>query len=67
MAAERRVGVSEPVSDYVQGLASKIITPQIRGGGRFADPVKPAADAGILDRLIAYTGRNPVVAQTSTN
>lgn len=67
MAADRHVGVSEPVSDYVEGLVSKVITPQIRAGGRFADPVRPAADAGVLDRLIAYTGRNPVVAQTSTN
>ena len=67
MAADRHVGASEPVSDYVQGLASKIISPQIRVGGRFEDPVTPPADAGILDRLIAYTGRNPVVAQLSTN
>jgi uncharacterized protein (TIGR03086 family) len=66
MATDRRVVVSEPVCDYVQGLAAKIVTPQLRAG-RFADAVTTSADIGALDRLIAFTGRQPAVVQTSAN
>jgi uncharacterized protein (TIGR03086 family) len=66
MATDREVVVSEPVCDYVQGLAAKIVTPQLRAG-RFADPVTTSADAAVLDRLIAFTGRQPAVVQTSAN
>ncbi len=64
MATDRRVVVSEPVCDYVQGLAAKIVTPQLRVG-RFADAVPTPVDVGALDRLIAFTGRQPAVVQTS--
>jgi hypothetical protein len=47
------------LSDYVMGLAQVIITPQGRSNVGFDDPVDVAADAGALDRLIAYTGRRP--------
>jgi uncharacterized protein (TIGR03086 family) len=66
MAIDRHVVVSEPVCDYVQGLAGRIVTPQLRAG-RFADPVTTSADVGALDRLIAFTGRQPAVVQTSAN
>jgi uncharacterized protein (TIGR03086 family) len=66
MATDRHVVVSEPVCDYVQGLAAKIVTPQLRAG-RFADAVTTSADVGALDRLIAFTGRQPAVVQTSAN
>jgi uncharacterized protein (TIGR03086 family) len=66
MATDRRVVVSEPVCDYVQGLIGKIITPQLRPG-RFADPVTTPVDVCALDRLIAFTGRQPAVVQTSAN
>jgi uncharacterized protein (TIGR03086 family) len=66
MATDRHVVVSEPVCDYVQGLAGQIVTPQLRAG-RFADPVATSADVGILDRLLAFTGRQPAVVQTSAN
>jgi uncharacterized protein (TIGR03086 family) len=66
MATDRHVVVSEPVCDYVQGLAAKIVTPQLRAG-RFADAVTTSADIGALDRLIAFTGRQPAVVQTSAN
>ncbi len=66
MATDRRVVVSEPVCDYVQGLAAKIVTPQLRPG-RFDDPVTISADIGALERLIAFTGRQPAVVQTSAN
>ena len=66
MATDRHVVVSEPVCSYVQGLAGKIVTPQLRAG-RFADAVTTSADVDALDRLIAFTGRQPAVVQTSAN
>jgi hypothetical protein len=41
------------------GLAKVIITPAGRTSVGFDDPVSMSADAGALDRLIAYTGRRP--------
>jgi len=66
MATDRHVVVSEPVCNYVQGLAGKIVTPQLRAG-RFAEPVATAVDVDALDRLIAFTGRQPAVVQTAAN
>ena len=43
------------------GVAGKVITPEARGYAGFADPVATAADAGVLDRLIAFTGCQPAV------
>jgi hypothetical protein len=45
------------VARHVLGLARQIITPEARGGGSFADPIEAGPDAGLLDRLIAFTGR----------
>ncbi len=53
--------VSEPLSEYVLGVAGKAITPEARGYAGFADPVATGPDAGMLDRLIAFTGRQPAV------
>src|SRR5262249_42524942 len=39
MAAAREVVVSEPVSDYVLGIAGKVITPEMRGYAGFDEPV----------------------------
>jgi uncharacterized protein (TIGR03086 family) len=66
-ATGRRVKVSEPVSDYALALAGKVITPESRGFAGFADSVETAPDAAVLDRLIAFTGRQPAVVQTSAN
>lgn len=66
MATDRHVVVSEPVCDYVRGLAGKIVTPQLRAG-RFAELVATPADVAALDRLIAFTGRQPAVVQTAAN
>ena len=60
-ASGREVVVSEPLSEYVLGVAGKVITPEARGYAGFADPVATGPDAGILDRLIAFTGRQPAV------
>jgi uncharacterized protein (TIGR03086 family) len=64
-ATDREVVVSEPLAEYVMGMASSIITPQIRGGGSFDEPVQAGPDAGILDRLIAFTGRQPAVTHAN--
>lgn len=53
------VNAPDSLSDYVMNLAQKIVTPEGRSSAGFDDPVDVAADAGSLDRLIAYTGRNP--------
>jgi len=58
-AIGREVEVPESLSDYVMGLAKVIITPAGRTSVGFDDPVDVSADAGALDRLIAYTGRRP--------
>jgi len=58
-ATGREVTAPDSLSDYVMGLAQTIITPQGRSNVGFADPVDVAADAGAMDRLIAYTGRQP--------
>lgn len=51
--------VAEPLAEYVLGLAKQVITPEGRSTVGFADPVDVPADAGALDRLIAFTGRSP--------
>ena len=58
-ATGREVTVPDALSDYVLGLAKVIITPEGRTNVGFDDPIDVAADAGVLDRLIAYTGRQP--------
>ena len=66
-ATGREVVVAEPVADYVLGVVTKIITPQARGSAGFADPVDTGPDAGALDRLVAFTGRQPAVVQISAH
>ena len=56
-ATGQQVVVSDQVAQHVLGVANQIITPGARGGGAFANPVEAGPDAGILDRLIAFTGR----------
>ncbi|MGX9788640.1 TIGR03086 family metal-binding protein [Mycobacterium sp. MMS18-G62] len=53
------VTAPDSLSDYVLGLAHTIITPQGRTAVGFDDPIDVAADAGALERLVAYTGRKP--------
>ena len=59
MATGHPVDVADSVAEYVLELAKKIITPQGRSSVGFADPVDVPADAGGLDRLVAFTGRDP--------
>jgi uncharacterized protein (TIGR03086 family) len=58
-AIGREVDAPDSLSDYVMGLAKQIITPEGRTNVGFDDPIDVPADAGALDRLIAYTGRRP--------
>jgi uncharacterized protein (TIGR03086 family) len=60
MATGRHVDVPDSLAEYVLGLAQKVITPQGRTTVGFDPPVEVPADAGALDRLIAFTGRHPV-------
>jgi uncharacterized protein (TIGR03086 family) len=64
-ATGREVVVSEPVSDYVLGIAGKVITPEARGYAGFSEAIPTDPDARVLDRLIAFTGRQPAVSEIS--
>jgi uncharacterized protein (TIGR03086 family) len=57
-ASGQQVAVSDEVAQHVLGVARQIISPDVRVGGNFADPVDAGPDAGLLDRLIAFTGRS---------
>ncbi|MDT5089367.1 MAG: hypothetical protein QOG47_2074 [Mycobacterium sp.] len=57
------VDVTDALADYVLELAEKIITPERRANGEFADPVEPPANASGFDRLIAFTGRDPAAGR----
>ena len=56
-ASGQQVVVSDEVAQHVLGVARQIISPEVRAGGSFADPA-PEPDTGLLDRLIAFTGRS---------
>jgi uncharacterized protein (TIGR03086 family) len=58
-AVGREVNAPDSLTDYVMGLATNVITPQGRTRAGFDDPVDIPADAGSLDRLLAFTGRRP--------
>jgi uncharacterized protein (TIGR03086 family) len=63
-ATKHPIDVAESLADYVLGLAKKVITPEGRATVGFDGPVPVADDASALDRLIAFTGRDPVAART---
>lgn len=58
-AVGHEVDAPEPLAEYVLALAHDIIKPELRARAGFDDPVEVPGDAGALDRLIAFTGRNP--------
>lgn len=59
VATGRAVDAPDSLAEYVLDLARKIITPEGRANVGFHQPVDVPADASALDRLIAFTGRNP--------
>jgi uncharacterized protein (TIGR03086 family) len=58
-ATGHEVTAPDDLSDFVLGVAHTVITPEGRTNVGFDDPIDVAADAGALDRLLAYTGRRP--------
>jgi uncharacterized protein (TIGR03086 family) len=58
-ATGRDVEAPDSLAEYVLALAREIITPEGRRNVGFHQPVDVSADASALDRLIAFTGRNP--------
>jgi hypothetical protein len=67
IATGRQVFVSRPVSEYVLGVAGKVITPEARNYAGFAEPAAVGSFAPDLDRLIAFTGSRPTVSHASAN
>jgi uncharacterized protein (TIGR03086 family) len=59
VAVGHEVDAPEPLAEYVLGLAQRVIRPELRGTAGFDDPVDVPEDAGALQRLVAFTGRNP--------
>jgi uncharacterized protein (TIGR03086 family) len=59
MAMGRDVDAPDSLAEYVLVLARQIITPDGRANVGFHPPVDVPADSSALDKLIAFTGRNP--------
>jgi uncharacterized protein (TIGR03086 family) len=57
LATGQQVDLPDHLAEHVLGVAHAIITPEVRGGGSFAEATAAGPDAGVLDRLIAFTGR----------
>lgn len=53
------VDVPDSLANYVLEIAKKIITPERRANGDFGEPVDIDEHAPAIDRLIAFTGRDP--------
>jgi uncharacterized protein (TIGR03086 family) len=51
--------VPDSLANYVLEIAKKIITPERRASGEFGDPVEVDERAPAIDRLVAFTGRDP--------
>lgn len=62
-ATKHPITVAESLADYVLGLAHRAITPQGRATVGFGDPVTVPDAASALDRLIAFTGRDPAAVR----
>lgn len=58
-AVGHEINAPEPLSEYVLGLARELIRPELRSRAGFDDPVEAPEDAGALEQLVAFTGRNP--------
>jgi len=58
-ATGHAVDASPELADCVLGLAGTIIRPEARDGQQFGTEVTVGPDANALDRLVAFTGRQP--------
>ena len=59
VALDRPLHVSDAHAAHVLGLAQQTLTAQSRATAGFDPPVPVPDSAGALDRLIAFTGRDP--------
>jgi uncharacterized protein (TIGR03086 family) len=59
VATRQPLAVSDTHADFVLALAHQTLTPQSRITAGFDDPVPIASDSPALDRLVAFTGRDP--------
>jgi uncharacterized protein (TIGR03086 family) len=59
VAVGQEVDAPDPLAEYVLGLAQRLLKPPQRSAAGFDDPVEVPADASALDRLVAFTGRDP--------
>jgi uncharacterized protein (TIGR03086 family) len=66
-ATGQRVTVPEGLAAHVLDVAGQIITPEVRSGGSFADALPASPGAGVIDRLIAFTGRYVPVGDTTSS
>ncbi|MDT5050956.1 MAG: hypothetical protein QOG75_6878 [Mycobacterium sp.] len=66
VALHRPIHVSHADAAYVLGLARQTLNAQSRATAGFDPPVAVPADAGPLDQLIAFTGRNPALGRPVT-
>jgi uncharacterized protein (TIGR03086 family) len=53
------VDVPDSLAYYVLEVAKKIITPERRANGEFAEPVEADEHLPAIDQLVAFTGRDP--------
>jgi uncharacterized protein (TIGR03086 family) len=60
VALHRPLDVSDAHAGHVLGLAQQTLTTQSRATAGFDPPVPVPASASTLDRLIAFTGRDPL-------
>ncbi|KAA1249575.1 TIGR03086 family protein [Mycobacterium simiae] len=58
-AVGREVHAADSLAEYVLELARQLIKPHERSAAGFADPVDVPEESSPLDRLVAFTGRNP--------
>jgi len=58
-ATDTTLPANDGLSTFVLGLAHGLIRPSFRDGDNFAAEVAVETSADPMDRLIAYTGRQP--------
>lgn len=56
-ATDQKPEVADELGTYGLERAHEVISPSLRAGGSFADPVEIHAEAPVLDRLVAFSGR----------
>ena len=60
-ASGQKLTVSDELATYVLGLAEQVVPGARAGGDSFAPEVEAPADASPMEKLVAYTGRRPLL------